>query len=116
MSKKYNKTLGQRGENIARTYYQKLGWKLIKQNYWTPQGELDLVLEKNKEILVVEVKTRSNRRFGWGEETINQQKINNILKAYQILQRHSDLSGYFSLEICVVEIGKKITIRSFALD
>lgn len=110
------KILGQRGENIARRYYQKLGWQTIAQNYWTRSGELDLVFKKNEQILVVEVKTRTNENFGWAEETINQKKLNNIYKAYQQLQKTQGLNPDYQLEICVIQITKKqISLRRLLL-
>lgn len=110
------KALGQHGENIARHYYQKLGWQTIAQNYWTRCGELDLVLEKNRQILVVEVKTRTNESFGWAEESISQKKLNNIYKAYEHLWRRKGLKPDYQLEICVVQINKKqISVRRLLL-
>mgnify|MGYP005662405913 FL=1 len=44
------KSLGQYGERIALSYYQKLGYKLITQNYYSRYGELDLVLKKDNKI------------------------------------------------------------------
>ena len=46
----YKKSLGKYGEKIALEYYRKLGYKLIRQNYYCRWGELDLVLIKNKQI------------------------------------------------------------------
>lgn len=123
----YKKYLGQRGENIALKYYQGLGFRLIKQNFYTRYGELDLVLEKpapqvpgkageNNEILIVEVKTRRNNHFGWGEEAINHKKIANIQSSYQILQLKEGLPNDYQLEICVVEIlNNNINIRRFEI-
>ncbi len=110
------KTLGQRGENIARHYYQKLGWQVIAKNYWTRCGELDLVLKKNRQILVVEVKTRTSENFGWAEESINQKKLNNIYQAYEQLHRAKGLNSNYQLEICVIQIAKKqISLRRLLL-
>lgn len=112
----YKKILGQKGENIACRYYEQAGFKLIAKNYWTRWGELDLVFKKNKEILVVEVKTRTNNSFGWGEESINQKKLNNIHQAYQIMYRALKLPSYYLLEICIIEIrGPQIHIRTYEL-
>ena len=110
----YKKSLGTRGENIALKYYENLGYKLVQQNFWTVLGELDLVLSKNNKILVVEVKTRCNDKFGWGEECVSQKKLINIQQAYYILQQKLALSEYYEIEICTIEINyRKAKIRRF---
>lgn len=103
----YKKLLGQYGEKIALKYYQELDYKLIVQNYYSRYGELDLVLIKNKQILVVEVKTRSTKQFYWPEESINNKKINNIYKTYHILSSRESLPEFFNLEALIIEISKQ---------
>ena len=108
------KSLGTRGENIAVRYYENLGYKIIQQNFWTVLGEIDLVLEKDKKILLVEVKTRCNDKFGWGEECIGPKKIINIQQAYFILQQKLDLPEYYDIEVCAIELSyRKAKIRRF---
>jgi putative endonuclease len=101
------KSLGQYGEKIALDYYQKLGYKLIKQNYYSRYGELDLVLIKNNKITVIEVKARYGRQFSWPEESIGNKKINNIYITYQLLARQEKLSEFFYLEAFIIEINDK---------
>lgn len=100
----YKKSLGRYGETIALKYYQRQGYKKIANNFYTRYGELDLVLRKNQTILVVEVKTRTNLQFGWAEESINNKKLTNINKAYQIISRQQSLPQYYQLEICIIEL------------
>lgn len=110
----YKQEFGQKGEKIAAQYYQKLGYKIIAQNYFTRLGELDLVLKKNDKILVVEVKSRTNSRFGWGEEAVSQNKLNHLVHAYEIMRRQLCLPEYFEIEVCTVEISQGQTnIRTF---
>lgn len=99
-----NKKLGKIGEALALKYYQNLGYELITKNFYSPYGEIDLVLSKNQKITVVEVKARSNINFFWPEESINNKKINNIWKTYQKLQNKLSLPEFFQLEIIIIEI------------
>ena len=110
----YKKELGRRGENIALKYYQAKGYKKVYQNFSTRYGELDLVLRKNQAILVVEVKTRTSDKFGYGEESISNKKLNSIEKSYQMLAKNQEISPFYELEICIVEITKyKTSIQIF---
>ena len=108
MKKNYKKKLGALGEKIASLYYQKLGWQIIQKNYLTRYGEIDLVCQKEQEIMLVEVKTRSSLQYGWAEETISNKKINNICNTYHLLRQKEKLPETFQLEICVIYLKNKI--------
>ncbi len=75
------KQLGKHGEERAARYLQKKGYKIIKTNYYTRYGELDIVCEKKGEIIFVEVKTRRTTTYGTPEESITYQKMQHIKKA-----------------------------------
>ncbi|MBT6691686.1 YraN family protein [Candidatus Parcubacteria bacterium] len=98
----FRKKLGNEGEEIAAQYYKSLGWQVIAQNFWTRYGELDLILKKNKQILLVEVKTRSNYNFGWAEESINEQKILRMQESFYIFSEEFSFGDTYSIEICLI--------------
>jgi len=112
----YKKLLGQYGEQLALNYYKKLGYKLVIKNYSSRYGELDLVLIKNKQITVVEVKTRFGEQFSWPEESINNKKIANIYHTYQKLALTKKLPTFFKLDALIIEINnKKAKIRRYKI-
>lgn len=81
-----HKRIGQMGEALALKFLLRKGFEFVEKNYHAPGGEIDLiVLEKTNSgesiYHLVEVKTRLNNKFGYGEESITTQKINKILKA-----------------------------------
>ncbi len=76
-----NKELGRRGEEIAVRYLQKKGYGLLDRNYYTRFGELDIICEKNKELIFVEVKTRKSVKYGSPEESITAKKKEHLRKA-----------------------------------
>jgi len=48
---------GQRGEDIACLYLERLGFKIIDRNYRRPWGEIDVIAQKGNDLRFVEVKT-----------------------------------------------------------
>ena len=50
--------LGRRGEDLAADYLQSLGYKIIGRNVVNRIGEIDLVAEDGRTVVVAEVKTR----------------------------------------------------------
>jgi|UniRef100_A0A7C5YUL2 putative endonuclease len=82
--------IGGCGEQIARHTLLKKGYKILKANYRTPYGEIDVIARKGNLIVFVEVKTRRSERFGLGEESITLMKKKHIIKAaqYWILENY----------------------------
>ena len=95
--------VGKIGEDLARKFLEKQGYKIIEQNYKTRYAEIDLVAEKEKKLVFVEVRTKIGENFGTPEETINKQKLWKILqnaKAYLAIKKWK---GYCRIDaICIV--------------
>lgn len=49
--------VGVRGERLARRFLWWRGYRLVARNFRCPQGELDLVVRKGGQLVVVEVRT-----------------------------------------------------------
>jgi putative endonuclease len=74
--------IGSYGEDLARKFLEKKGFKLIEKNFKTPRwGEIDLVMKDGDTLVFVEVKTRSGstaRLFGGPLGSINYHKMKAI--------------------------------------
>ena len=55
--------LGKAGENAAVAYLEQKGYLIRDRNWRKGHFELDIVAAKDNELIVVEVKTRSNTRL-----------------------------------------------------
>jgi putative endonuclease len=75
--------LGERGEALAWNYLRKQGYEIIEKNFRTCFGEIDVVARKQGTIVFVEVKTRSNHRFGLPEEAIDWKKRRKLVQVAQ---------------------------------
>lgn len=67
--------LGRRGEDCALTYLTAAGYQLVERNWRCAQGEVDLIVARDGEVVFVEVKTRSSVRFGHPFEAITPVKL-----------------------------------------
>lgn len=72
---------GYSAEELAASYLAKSGYKIIDRNVRYPFGELDIVAEKDKTLVFVEVKHRKDRRFYEPYETVTAHKQKKIIKA-----------------------------------
>lgn len=71
VSKINKKELGNIGEEISTDYLQKCGYEIIKRNYRCMQGEIDIIAKDKKELVFIEVKTRSNLCYGKPREAVD---------------------------------------------
>lgn len=83
---------GNHGESLAKSYLQKLGWRLIGQNVYTRYGEIDLIFEHRHQIIFVEVKLRSNQSYGPAETAITPTKLKRIMTSATIFLHTHHLS------------------------
>ena len=75
--------LGKRGEALATELLQAKGYHLLDQSYRFERAEIDLVMLKLEpgELVFVEVKTRSQDRWGAPELAVDQRKQQQMFKA-----------------------------------
>jgi len=104
--KRFNKAIGIEGENIATTYLNKTGYKIIERNYSSRFGEIDIVASINNCLVFVEVKTKTGTDFGVPEEMISKRKIKQIQKMADlfILKNATTTSSYNACRIDVIAI------------
>ena len=77
--------LGEKGEGLAVTFLKKKGYKIIKQNYKTGIGEIDIIAADRDALVFIEVKTRESLAYGQPFEAVNRhkkQKIANVALLY----------------------------------
>jgi len=70
--------VGKIGEELAKKFLEKQGYKIIEQNYRTKYAEIDLVTRKGKDLIFVEVRTKVGETFGAPEDTINKNKMRKL--------------------------------------
>ena len=75
--------LGAQGEEAAVRFLRKKGARIIARNLRSPVGEIDIIAKQKKEILFVEVKTRSSDQFGTPAEAVGPRKQQQIIRTAQ---------------------------------
>lgn len=97
---------GKIGEDIAVSYLEKKGYKIIERNFECKQGEIDIVAIDKEEIVFIEVKTRASALYGLPKEAINQTKKKHIYFSSEYYVYSHNLVGE-PIRIDVIEIYKK---------
>lgn len=73
--------LGKEAENLAAEYLIKNGYKILVRNFRFKKNEVDIIAEKDNQIIVVEVKARSTDFFILPQEAVTKGKIKSIVSA-----------------------------------
>ena len=94
------------GEKIATKYLETIGYLIKERNFKSKSGEIDIIAQKDDQIIFIEVKTRSSNNYGSGIEAINKIKQKHILitAAYYAFINHIEESN---IQFDVIEILKK---------
>jgi putative endonuclease len=85
--------LGDQGENLAAAALRQQGYKILARNYVTPLGEIDLIVQKGRTVVVVEVKTRKSLRFGSPQESVSHAKQNRLRRLADYYIKDKRLTG-----------------------
>lgn len=110
MYKKYgmagHNKLGKAGEEEAARYLQGKGYAIRHRNWRSGKKELDIVAEYGNELVVVEVKTRKDLRFGNPEEAVTGRKIRHIVASTDAYLRKFTLDLPVRFDIITL-VGEK---------
>ena len=98
--------LGSAGEEMAASYLEALGHKILERRYRNICGEIDIISYFDKAVYFVEVKTRSGLRYGRPAEAVNKNKIRHIRNVATMYLERNPIMDREDLEykIEVVEI------------
>lgn len=78
-------SVGARGERATELAYVRRGYRLLARNWRCRLGELDLVLARDRTVVICEVKTRRGTAYGGGWQAVTarkQAKIRAVAQAY----------------------------------
>ena len=105
--------IGKIGEDVAIKYLENLGYTIIERNFMAVQGEIDIIAKDNKELVFIEVKTRTNMLFGRPVEAVNLQKQKHLINTVKYYIHCKYLENEF-IRIDVIEVylyGNKCTLN-----
>jgi len=118
---KEDKGTGAKGEEIAAKFLMEKGYKIIARNFKNYKGrqlgEIDIIAEKNEEIIFVEVKTRNLEKYQetLPEENITFQKLRKLGKIASSYIKMNNLRNhpyhFDAISIWLSEDSKKFKIK-----
>ena len=87
------KILGQLGEDCATKFLEAQGYKIVARNFRIRSAEIDIIAQIDNVIVFVEVKARSNIRYGLPVEAVNFRKQKKIIEAASVFLQDEKFSN-----------------------
>lgn len=96
---------------------KKEGYFIINSNYRNRYGEIDIVAAKDNYLIFIEVKTRTNLKYGDPLESIGKTKISRIKRLASAYISDNRLSGSnICFDVITIIIGKNLAKKIFTED
>ena len=109
---------GRKGEKIVANYLLDKNYQIVRCNYYTRWGEVDIIAwdVKNNELVFVEVKTRTSRKYGYAEEAVDEFKLRKIMASAEDYLAKVNYNQNYRFDCLVVELNyftKKAKLRHY---
>jgi len=89
--KRNTTALGVQGEKLAGEYLRKKRYNIVDHNFRCPQGEIDLIVRKDKAFRFIEVKFRRTMDYGLPQDSVVRRKQQKIRKVAMVWLRRRRL-------------------------
>lgn len=101
-----SRIIGKTHEDVACTYLQEKGLKLLERNFSCKRGEIDLIMQEGSSIVFVEVRYRKNNLYGTGAETISALKQKKLIMAAQVFLSYKRWHNTYPCRFDVLSLSK----------
>ncbi|WP_373709663.1 YraN family protein [Kaistella sp.] len=94
--------LGNLAEELAATFLEKKGYKILVKNFRYQRGEIDIIAEFNNQIIIVEVKARGSDIFMEPQEAVTKTKIKSLVMVADFFMKDRNLNQEVRFDIIAV--------------
>lgn len=101
--------LGCKGEDIAVSYLETLGYRIIARNVNFRCGEIDIIAKDKDEIVFAEVRTRTGTVVMPASETVGPDKIRKLTRAAMLWTDKNRYCGFCRIDLVAITIKEGCT-------
>ena len=109
-------TRGAWGEDYAAAYLRRHGYRILTRNYSCRFGEIDLIAEQEGTLLFVEVKLRTNLRYGMPRESVTAKKQEKLRSAALLYLSMHGLDAPARFDVAEVYTDVRHSARSTRIE
>ena len=108
--------IGREGEDQACSFLREKGFEILHRNWRHGHLEIDLIVLRESELHMVEVKTRRLGSLRTGEEAVDKNKQKRLLKAANAYAKKFNRTEEISMDVLVLEYSEEGIIRFRLLE
>ena len=112
---KYKNVIGKLGEEATKKFLIESGYKILECNYFCRFGEIDIVALDGDCLVFIEVKTRTNSKYGAPQNAVNYWKRKHLELTARNYIEHRRMADFFA-RFDVVEVWAKYADNNFIVD
>jgi len=100
--------VGKLGEEAARKFLKKRGYRIRETGFRCRHGEIDIIAQRKDYLVFAEVRTKTNLEFGTPEESITQAKKEKLIaSALTYTTTHQNLPSLWRIDVIAIELDDK---------
>lgn len=99
-------SIGRKGEEIAKSFLEEKGFKILETNYRFGKSEIDLIGKEHDLLVFIEVKTRKSARHGHPEAFVSENQQAAIIRGAEQYMDEIRWSGDIRFDIVSILILK----------
>ncbi len=92
----FRRSRGKEAENIACKFIKRHGLKVIKKNFRSKFGEIDIIALDKNTLVFLEVRSVSSLKFGLPEESITSSKKRKLVNTAQVFIKNNETMKKYS--------------------
>ena len=108
--------LGNLAEELAATFLEKKGYKILVKNFRYQRGEIDIIAEFNNQIIIVEVKARGSDISMEPQEAVTKTKIKSLVMVADFFMKDRNLNQEVRFDIIAVLPDEKRKLQITHLE
>jgi putative endonuclease len=100
---------GDFGERVAASHLEAKGYTILERNFHRPEGEIDLIASRGRNLVFIEVKSRSSRVMGTPEDAVvDPRKQAHIRAAAAVyIQEHPEAPPEHRIDVVAIELDHR---------
>lgn len=103
--------LGNWGEDLAEKKLKEQGWKILGRNVSFKGGELDIVARDKKELVIVEVRTRTLGKIMPPECSVGPDKLRKLVRTGQYYVLKNKWEGPWRIDLIAITVDENENVR-----
>lgn len=98
--------LGRYAENLAAKYLLSIGWRILARNIRNDYGELDIIADDSGELVIVEVRCRTENKFQSALDSVDKRKIRALMRSSSDYVDSIGWVGFWRIDVIAITVSR----------